>query len=182
MGMISRRNLIKTASAIPAVAMIPAAAALPLAPAVLVAGPVAVLKPAYPWKWWVTHDREVYHESFETRDEALEYASGCGYAEIAECQQQDFSLEIEPWRVLEMLQDDNEELVGDGDFFSCTNEQEKDLGKMLTATMYAWADKHNINLTAWTFGETRNHESAPPAPAKRSDDSTEAQATKDKAA
>lgn len=155
----SRRTFLKTAAAIPAVSIIggaPSHVAAAASPAADI--PVAVAT-AYPFRWWVSSDGgEMFHTECETRDEAIREARGYGGSIIAECQQQDFDLGLTGDNVIEQLYSQNEEIIGDGDFIQCTKEQTKDLGDMVTAAILAWADKHNIHTTAWTFGDVRNRE------------------------
>ncbi|WP_439398456.1 twin-arginine translocation signal domain-containing protein [Bradyrhizobium sp. PMVTL-01] len=157
--MTTRRTFLKAGGAIAAAAItpLPASSAEPT----LVIGEAAATAVSpyaeYPWMWWVSLDGETFISEFETKEEALKEALGYGEpAMVAECIQQDFSLDVYGSEVLEMLQMNNEELIGEGEFLDCTSEESDDLGKMVTATIEAWAAKHKINLTAWTFGATRN--------------------------
>lgn len=157
---MDRRSLLKTAfgaTAVAALPMIPATAEVAVAATALPVAPPK-LKPYvdYVWEWFVSHDGEVYHESFPTREAALEYAKACDYRLVSECRQQDFDIRIEGWEVIERLNEANYDQIGEGDGISCTNAQEGDLGDMLTQAMEAWAVKHAIDLRAWTFGAVRN--------------------------
>jgi hypothetical protein len=101
---------------------------------------------------------EVYHTDCNTREEAIEVAKQYGGGLIAECQQQDFDLGLTGDDIIECLYGQNEGAVGEGDFIECTREQCKDLGDMVTDAILAWAEKHKISLTAWTFEVVRNKE------------------------
>jgi hypothetical protein len=155
--MTTRRAFIKATAALPAIAAVGVEVPAVAAP-VVEAVPAAALTPYtdYPWRWWVGHSEEVFNEWFETKEEALEFAKRDEASFVAECCQQDFSLDIDGYEVLELLEHNNEERIGEGDFFSCTDEQERDLGEMVTQAVEAWAIKHKIDLQAWTFGATRN--------------------------
>ena len=125
-----------------------------IAPAVAVPAAAA---PSYPWQWWFSYDGgDVYTEWFETKEEAIEHARNSGGGLVAECQQQDFHLRVEGDTILEILDGQNEEAIGEGDGIECTSEQADDLGKTVSDAIEAWAQKHKINLTAWTFGGVRN--------------------------
>ena len=118
-----------------------------------------------PFQWWMTTDEESYHNPVDTREEAFEIAQAEGYSTIAECQKGDFDLRIKADWVIETLVGQNEERVNeDGDFLKFSREQEDDLSEMLTAAMYAWVEKHKINIEAWMFEEIQNVEKVP-APA-----------------
>lgn len=160
--MPTRRAILGGAAAIPAAAAI--AGTTGIATTIETTGaPTPLLTPYtdYPWRWWVSNDKETYYNDFDTLKEALEYAARSEYSYIAECQQQDFDLSVDGWRILEQLNDDNGELIGEGEGIECTSEQERDLGEMVTAAIEAWAVKHKIRITAWTFAETRNHTDVP---------------------
>ena len=155
---VSRRRLLTGAAIAPVAA---AAAMLPtaLVPTMTESAVAAVVQspPKYPWKWWVGYSDEIYNEAFDTKEDAMAEAEESEYGFIAECRQQDFNLRIDGGSILEDLYNQNEECVNeDGDFIVCTDEQSKDLGDMLSATMLAWVEKHNINVTAWMFGGVRN--------------------------
>ena len=151
---ISRRAALKFAAALQVAAGAPvvaSSATTETAPAV-----AALKAQSHPWRWWVGHDEEVYHTDFDTREEAVAYAQQCDYAYIAECQQQDFSLDIDADEILDGLANAQYDLIGEGEFIETTTEQRKDLGERLTRVMYEWAYENNISLTAWSFGAVRN--------------------------
>jgi hypothetical protein len=151
----SRRAFLATAAALPAATAVlsaPTVAALPLESAT----PVLTPYMEYPWRWMVSHDDYSFSEEFETLEKALEFARIEGAEVVAECQMQDFSLSLGGDEVLEALLGTNEELIGEGEFIDATNEQRDDLGKMVTAAIEAWAIKHHISLTAWSFAGIRN--------------------------
>lgn len=152
----SRRSLLKGAAVIPAAAAVATsglgtaateAAALPVPPTPYT---------EYPWRWFVSHDKEVYHDDFDTLEDALRYAQSSEYAYVAECRQQDFDLSLDGWQAIDYLNDQNGDRIGEGEGIECTPEQERDLDKMLTAAVEAWVVKHKIKITAWSFAETRN--------------------------
>jgi hypothetical protein len=160
----SRRAFLATAAALPAATAVlsaPAVAALPLEPAT----PVLTPYTEYPWRWMVSHDDYSFSEDFETLEKALEFARIEGAEVVAECKMQDFSLGMEGGDVLEALLGQNEDRIGEGEFLECTREQEKDLGAMVTAAIEAWAVKHRISLTAWSFEDIRNRQRVDAMPA-----------------
>lgn len=134
----------------------------PLTATELVPESAAVVAPAspyatYPWKWWISTDDESFFEWFETKEDAIKAAESYGdQMFVAECQHQDFSLDIDGDQIFSLLYDNNEELVGEGEFVSCSDEQVQELGVMVTSAIEAWAVKNKIDLQAWTFGATRN--------------------------
>lgn len=148
----SRRAFIQAGAAIPAAA-IAAAVNAPLITATVAA---ACPYTDYAWQWFVSHDGDTYHDRFDTVEAAIEYARKCQYTVVAECKPQDFSLEVEGLEILELLDGNNEDMRGEGEGIECTQGQEDDLGKMVTAAIEAWVVKHNIAITAWTFGGVRN--------------------------
>lgn len=164
---MDRRSLLKSAAALTATAALPAAPvnAAIVADAVEVA-PVVPLKASpyanYVWEWFVSYDGETYYESFPTKEEAIKYAQQCEYSVVAECIQRDFRLDISGYWLLEHLNDNNMELIGEGEGIECTPEQEKDLEKMVQRAIEAWIVKHNINITAWSFDGVRNETDVPP--------------------
>ena len=165
---MNRRTFFKAIGAVAAACGLPVKAATPV---VATTVPDAVVAPTYPWRWWVGYDEEIYREDFATREEAIAYAKRCDFAYVAECQQQDFSLEIEADDVLDRLADWQYDLIGEGDFIDTTKEQRADLSDRLTRVMYEWARDHNICLTAWSFGGLRNRERVDaPEPAIRGGD------------
>ncbi|MDR3485408.1 MAG: hypothetical protein P4M05_10945 [Bradyrhizobium sp.] len=165
--MLSRRALLQTTVALAATTAIAKTKAVEAATAPM-AIPASVAKPVdpHPWKWWVSLDGgDVYHNACATREEALEIARGYGTnaiygttAIIAECKQQDFRTDIDGDRILEWLQESNEELIGEGEYIDCSAEQLKDLEDSVEATIRAWVERHKINNTAWMFGDVRNKE------------------------
>lgn len=159
---MDRRQLLKTALAAPVVAAVPVATSIE-APAIPLTAPgptPANLKPYadYIFEWFVSHDGETYYEAFPTKKDAEEYARLCDYSIIAECRPQDFDLTVNAGRVIEDIDENNYERIGDGDGIGvrCTDEQEADLGMMLTRAMEAWVVKHNIDIRAWSFGDVRD--------------------------
>ncbi len=163
---MDRRTLLKTVAAVPAVALMPATPAL--AEPAQAAAPVVPLsvKPyaKYAWEWFVSHDGETYYEGFPTKEDAIKYAQQCDYSLIAECKQQDFNLDIEGWQLIERLNEDNYELIGEGEGIECTAKQARDLGDMVTRAVEAWTIKHSIHLTAWSFADTKNETDVPERP------------------
>ena len=154
--MTSRRDFLKTAAA---AAAVPVAVSIPV-PAAQAVVPAVVPKPYsnYVWEWFVSNDGEIYYESFETAEQAIEYAKQCDYSIVAEAKRQDFDISIDGWRILEQLNDDNYEQVGEGEGITCTKEQVNDLSRMLTQAFEAWVVKHGIDISAWSFGDIRNNQ------------------------
>lgn len=151
----SRRTMLKAAVVIPAAAL--TAGAGTAAAAAADAAPT-VLTPYkdYPWRWWAGYG-DIFYECFETKEEAIEYAKGSEYPLVAECQAQDFSLKVDGDEILEMLYGRNEDAMNeDGEFLTVTPEQEKDLGRAVTAAIEAWAVRNKIDIRAWMFGGIRN--------------------------
>ena len=161
---MDRRSLLKTAAALPAVALVPAAPVLPEA-AIEAPTPIAPvsLRPYanYVWEWFVSNDGCTYYEGFATKEEAVQYAKQSDYCIVAECIQQDFDLNIDSYWLLDHLNDNNTELIGEGEGIECTKEQADDLEKMIQRAIEAWVVKHNISLTAWSFGGVRNETDVP---------------------
>jgi hypothetical protein len=154
----SRRAFIASAAALPVAAAVPAGTSLSAAPDGLALPPTPSPYTEYPWRWMVSRDDYSFGEDFDTLEKALEFARAEGAEVVAECQMQDFSLELDGDDVLEALLGRNDELIGEGEFIDATKEQQDDLGKMVTAAIEAWAIKHRISLTAWTFGDMRNRQ------------------------
>ncbi|UGY15257.1 twin-arginine translocation signal domain-containing protein [Bradyrhizobium septentrionale] len=162
--MTTRRDLFKVGAAAAAAVALPSSGPVVAGELVEPAVAVAPATPyaTYPWRWWISLDGESFIEEFDTEAEAIKAAKGYGEkAIVAECQQQDFSLHVYGSDVIEMLYQNNEEDIGDGEFFDCTKEQSDELGQVVTAAIEAWAAKHKLNLTAWTFGQTRNRTEIP---------------------
>jgi hypothetical protein len=155
----SRRAFIAVGVAAPIAAAIPAVdvVTLPIEPPT----PVQTPYTEYPWRWMVSSDDYSYSEEFETFAKAIEHAKAVGAEIVAECQMQDFYLGVTGDDVLEMLQGQNEDLIGEGEFIEATKEQADDLGKMVTEAIEHWAVKHRISLTAWTFAGVRNKQRLP---------------------
>lgn len=157
---INRRNILKSFGAMP----LAAAIATPLAAQAVEAAETTsqIVNPKYPYLWYMSNDGERYHLIGETtREGALEEAQCSEYTYIAECQQQDFDLTICGDEILERLAEcnGNDERMGeDGEFLSCSEEDSKALGDVLTAAIYAWAKERKIKLTSWSFANVRNEE------------------------
>lgn len=160
----SRRGFLKAAVAVPAAMTIGAASIVPVA-----ATPLPAVVSAKPFEWWYSYDGgELFVETFNTRDQAMAHLKSCGEGMIAECQRQDFDLSMDGDTILEALYGQNEDRMNeDGDFLEPSGEQIAELGDVVTAAIYAWAEKHKINKEAWIFGEVRNHvEIKKPKPVK----------------
>lgn len=155
---MDRRSLLKSAAALSATAAVaPVATIADAAPAAEVITPANLTPYAnYVWEWFVSHDGETYYEGFPTKEEALAYAKQEEYALVAECKQQDFCLELQGWRILEQLNDDNMEMMGEGEGIEATPAQERDLEDMVRRAIEAWVVKHGIRITAWSFADTQN--------------------------
>jgi hypothetical protein len=123
-------------------------------------GPVAAASsgpPAYPWQWWVSLDGESYFDWFPTREAAIRFIWDYGGGVVAECKQGDFDLGISGDSILEVLNGQNADVMGeDGEFLDCTVDQEKELGQMVSAVIEAWVRKHNISTVAYQFDGIRN--------------------------
>jgi hypothetical protein len=154
----SRRAFIASAAAFPIAAAVPAGSSLSAVPNGLAAPPTPSPHTEYPWRWMVSHDDYSFGEDFDTLEKALEYARIEGAEVVAECQLQDFSLELDGDDVLEVLLGRNAELIREGEFIDPTKEQQDDLGKMVTTAIEAWAVKHRISLTAGALGGMRNRQ------------------------
>lgn len=152
----SRRAFIAAGAALPAASIIPTSAvsAESALPDPLPPTPYT----EYPWRWMVSHDDYMFSEDFETAAEAIKYAIAEGGGYIAECQMQDYRLDVDGDSVIEMLLGQNEDLIGEGEFLDPNREQTADLGKMVTEAIERWAVKHKISLTAWSFGDIRNRQ------------------------
>lgn len=160
----NRRAFIKAAIAAPL------AVKLPVIDAVAEPLPAVAAAPIHPWQWWFSYDGgEVYSEQFESMEAALKFLKSEGEGHIAECRQQDFDMELTGDTVFEALLGQNEEIIGEGNFLDgATSEQVDDLGRMVSAAIQAWVQKHNIDLTAWQFAGTRNKvEAKEVAPVKK---------------
>lgn len=150
-----RRAFFRFAAAAP-VAIATAAITPPVGGSNAAAAPVATPYTDYKWQWGVTDDNETFHAMFDTFDEAYSFAQSAGYEFIAECLPQDFSLRIHGDDVVDWLNDNNEESIGEDGGIVCTDAQAQDLGAMVTAAIEAWAVKHQIDIRAWCFAATRN--------------------------
>lgn len=161
---ITRRKLLAAAAAGTAAASVAAI------PAATLAAPAVVR----PFVWYHSYDGEIYSESFKTMEAAMRFLKAEGDGMIAECQQQDFHIDVDGSSIIELLYGQNEELIGDGEFFECTAEQERELGDMVSAAVEQWVAKNKIDITAWTFGEVRNkitmEEVRPPKPTQTAPD------------
>ena len=89
------------------------------------------------------------------------------HAVIAECKCQDFDLRINANDLIESMANNNDDRIGEGDFINPTPEQEKELEDSVNAVISAWAEKHDINQTSWTFAGVRNQIRATAAIAAR---------------
>src|SRR6185369_11385951 len=120
----TRRRFLQSAAVAPAVA---AATAIPTVAAEPIA---AVVAQPHEYMWYFSGDGgERYGEIFNTRDQALEFLKHEGYGLIAECQKQDYRLDIDGGDVIDMLYGQNEDYMDeDGEFIDCTPEQTRDLG------------------------------------------------------
>lgn len=151
---VSRRAFIRTTAAAAGAAALPTAAAADHIGSMV--GIAAPLKPIteHPWRFWCTHDQEMFYEPCDTIEEAIACAKREGYSHIARCQQQDYDLDLSAYRLREMLIDHNEEKIGEGEFPEFSPEAEADLEQMVEAAIRAWALKHKIDMTAWSFAAT----------------------------
>ena len=156
---MDRRSFFKAIGAVAAACGLPVKAATPTATL------GAAMKPGYPWTWMLSLDGGYTfddHMGFTSKDEALTMMSGLADydrddAVIAECKQQDFDLRINFDWLLDYLRDQNDDLIGEGDFISVSDEQGEELEREINAVIEEWATRHNLYRTAWTFAGTRNH-------------------------
>lgn len=155
----SRRKFLAAAAVIPA-----AVAISPVAPLAAEAA-LSIPTEPYPWGWYFSTDGgEMYHEQCDTMEQAIKIAKEYGGGLVAECQRQDFWLEVDGAEILEMLYMHNEEAIGEGEFIEATSEQERELGRMVTEAIGQWVAKNKIDITAWTFGGVRNRTFVEPVP------------------
>lgn len=155
---MNRRRFLQAVPSAAAVVAIPSAVAGVAVEGI--AAPIQASGTEYPFRWWVSYDGgEMFSDYFDTKEEAIAAAQGqTGGGMIAECQQQDFDLRIDGGQLYELLSESNSELIGDGDFIYATDEQIDELEASVNAVIKAWAEKHDLNRTAWQFATTRNHE------------------------
>jgi hypothetical protein len=102
--------------------------------------------PKFPFKWWHSYDGEIYQEQFDTKEQALAYLKECGGGMIAECQQGNYDIDVGGWDIIELLNGQNEDKIGEGEFIDCTDEQARDLGKMVSQAIEDWVKKHKIDI------------------------------------
>lgn len=119
-------------------------------------------KTEYPVTWWTAYDEnaESFYNECATREEAIEAAKRDEHPWIVSAAGQSFNLTINGGSILELLAGYNEELVNeDGDFMEAvTDEETRDLGVMMTATLRDWMIKHEISGKAWALTEIGNWE------------------------
>lgn len=117
-------------------------------------------------KWYYTPDRDgsPWYEAGNTREDAIRQGMN-DYPDygfwIALCTKQNFLMSLMGHQVLEQLHGQNEDIDGEDNEFlwdSITNEQQDDLGAMVTAAIYAWVEKHKIDITARIFGSIEHKE------------------------
>ena len=154
---MDRRSFFKAIGAVAAACGMPVKAA----PAATLG---AALKAEYPWTWMLSLDGGYTFDDmgFTSKDEALTMMSGLSDydrdgAVIAECKQQDFDLRMNFDCLLDTLRDQNDDLIGEGDFISVSDEQGEELEREINAVIEAWATRNNLYRTAWTFAGTQNH-------------------------
>lgn len=125
--------------------------------------------------WWATgsdSEPETYNGPCATRDEAIAEARGNDGEElgfvIVEADRAVPSNEIfDVDYVMERYEECNEECWGeDGMDLDVTNEQGRDLEKMLAETFDAWFKKHGIGRCGWCFETMRNQETFQPTVAE----------------
>lgn len=158
---MDRRSLLKTAAGLAVAATLPATA--PATAAEISAPSIAGLTPVklnpytdYVWEWFVSNDGEVYHESFATKEEAIEYAKACNYSIVAECVHQDFDLGISGDWIIEQINEANYDRVGEDEGITATRDQVLDLERMVKSAIEAWVVKNGIDITAWAFAGVRD--------------------------
>lgn len=131
------------------------------------------------WYWWVSSDEEIYHGPYDSREEAIEVATGdevgfCDWEEgvpahhsfyLMEAYQQPLQLAdyIDVGDMLERWHDyDWEEMGdpnGDGNIVEhVTSAQWDDLQVRLRAAASAWQAEHAIVIKPWAFKGQRNQE------------------------
>jgi hypothetical protein len=116
------------------------------------------------WQWWYSQDDERWNGPCKTRKSAI----GEGLSEyggepfmVCEARRHDLSTDISAYRLLEWLDEANEEYIdgdGNGHAFDPTPEQERDLEYSVEKAILQWAARNKIGLTGWAFAETRSHE------------------------
>lgn len=121
------------------------------------------------WTWWVSRDDEDYTPvEATTRDEAVE--AGRGHYDtdsfwIIEAVLGTFNWHaLDGYWLLERLEESNQELGGDEPMLDYTDEQRRDLERMVGDAMAAWAAKHGIKPRVWAFAKSRNREKIPALP------------------
>lgn len=117
------------------------------------------------WNWWYSQDEERYYGPCVSREEAIE----CGFGDygdepfhICEARKGKISTYIPAYRLLEYLDEANEEVIdqdGDGRAFDTTNEQDRDLERVVEEAIRSLAVANKLSLVGWSFEETRNQES-----------------------
>lgn len=104
------------------------------------------------WYYWQCETH--FNGPYPSREDAIEAGKkDCeDYSfNVQQADTQDYCLSMAGCDVIEELYGQNEDLIGEGDFIEPTPEQERDLGKMVTAAIYAWVEKHNIDTKAWAL-------------------------------
>jgi hypothetical protein len=116
------------------------------------------------YHWRVSHTGgEDFGPPQASKEAAIAEAKAIGGALIAECLQQDFNLSLSGDDIFEVLAGKNEDRQNeDSEFIDATTAEIDDLGAMVTATIHAWVEKHQIDVTAWVFADTRNEEMIAP--------------------
>jgi hypothetical protein len=116
------------------------------------------------WQWYYSQCEERWSGPCRTRDgaiaEGLNEYSGEPFI-ICEARRSELCTDVTAYRLLEMLDELNEEFVdgdGDGRAFPCSGYQERQLEKMVSQTIKHWCYLNKISLIGWAFAEQRNEE------------------------
>lgn len=116
------------------------------------------------FKWWHSDDRERWHGSHDTREEAIK--EGCATYDdnfyVREADNSILSNDVFEYReVLERFTDINDECRNeDGDIpgmDSATGPQKAELEHQLNKVWSEWRKRHGLGWS-WSFGATRNEE------------------------
>ncbi len=155
---MNRRSLLKSIGAAVGASVL----AVPSVSSVEAVAPVDAAKTVFPWTWRISTDGGYeFTEEYASKDEAIAALLHYDYNDtnvvIAECKEQEFDLRITGDEIIDLMLNNNEDIIGEGEFISVTPEQEKELEDAVNAAISAWDKKHGINTTAWQFAGTRNH-------------------------
>ena len=119
------------------------------------------------WKWWISSDDEEFQSiDASTREEAIEIGRGyydTGPFYIIEAIKGRINWRcIDAATLLEQIDGAHADVSGDEQLIECTDEQGRDLEKVVGDAIAAWAERHKIHDETWGFGRTRNRERIEP--------------------